>query len=95
MSEETDKELARLKKAVTELFEHFDSVRIFVTRHDGEKTHDLTWGAGNFHAQVGQIIDFVTEQDEITREVARNNMATAAAEEQTEEEGGKPWQQDS
>lgn len=56
-----------VKQQVEELLEHFDSVRIFVTKHEGGKdqTRSFTWGGGNFYAQYGQITEwkFTKEQE--------------------------------
>lgn len=65
-------------KAMVELFanqlhEHCDSVRIFVTypSNDGEpNTHAYTTGKGNFYAQLGQVIEWVTLQEQIQRNSA-------------------------
>lgn len=57
-------------QAVDNLMEHFDSVRIFVTKHDGpsEDTGSYTRGGGNFYAQVGQVTEWNGMQDQIGRE---------------------------
>lgn len=51
------------------LLEHYDSVRIFVTRHDGnsEDTASYTVGGGNFYAQLGQVAEFLSIQDQHQR----------------------------
>lgn len=69
---ESDMELVKVKAA--ELAEHFDSVRIFVTKHSGEKemTSAYTHGVGNIYAQLGQVKDWKVEQDELTRGNARS-----------------------
>lgn len=48
-----------LTKHASALAEHFDTVRIFVTKHDGntESTLELTTGVGNIYAQRGQVGD--------------------------------------
>lgn len=54
----------RVEAAASALIEHFDSVRIFVTKHDGEKdaTGSFTSGKGNFFAQQGQIAEWMLIQ---------------------------------
>lgn len=51
------------------LMEHFDSVRIFVTKYEGSGniTGGYTTGAGNFYAQTGQVTEWKAELDETTR----------------------------
>lgn len=51
------------------LMEHFDSVRIFVTRHDGGNAETCSYetGGGNFYAQLGQISEFMAIQDQYQR----------------------------
>jgi len=56
-----------------QLMEHFDSVRIFVTKHDSliQTTQVATRGKGNYFASRGYIQDWITQQDENTREECR------------------------
>lgn len=56
----------RCRDMVAQLMEHSDSVRIFYTKHDGntENTESFTVGNGNFHAQYGQIKEWVLRQDQ-------------------------------
>lgn len=56
-----------------QLHEHCDSVRIFVTfpSNDGEaNTHAYETGKGNFYAQLGQVIEWVTLQEQFQRNFA-------------------------
>ena len=69
MDTNTDSQQARelVDKAVSQLGEHFDSVRIFVTKQldDGStNTRAIDSGAGNFYAQLGQIREFIVIQDQ-------------------------------
>lgn len=59
--------------AVTKLSEHFDSVRIFVTRHSGaaENTASYENGSGNFYAQLGQVREWLGIQDQYQRQYAK------------------------
>lgn len=61
---------------VNELMEHFDSIRIFVSfRGSPTTTQTYTTGGGNFHAQMGQVKEWVIRQDEFVREDARHEQA--------------------
>ena len=65
----TDEEVAIARKAASELMEHFDSVRIFVTKHDGptDISQETSVGAGNFYAQYGQIRSWIDQMDQADR----------------------------
>jgi hypothetical protein len=54
------------------LLEHFDSVRIFVSRHNGEQDETASYetGGGNFYAQLGQIHEWLSIQDQFQRNYA-------------------------
>lgn len=58
--------------ATEKLLEHFDSVRIFVTRHDGPRDQTAAYdhGGDNFYAQTGQIIEWVDIQRQYSRNYA-------------------------
>lgn len=66
-------DLEIVKKHVAQLAEHFDTVRIFVTRHEGDKesTQAVTSGRGNIYAQQGQIFEWKGLQEEYVRIDAR------------------------
>jgi hypothetical protein len=51
------------------LAEHFDSVQVFVTVHNGgkEATRALESGSGNFYARLGQVREWVAIQDQYQR----------------------------
>ncbi len=55
-----------VKKHVTQLIEHFDSVRITVTRHDAQSGQSRTFstGDGNFYAQWAATREWMMHQDE-------------------------------
>lgn len=61
-----------VEELCAKLLEHFDSVRIFVTRHDGEKTNTASFetGGGNFYAQLGQVREWLEIQDQYQRNFA-------------------------
>lgn len=54
-----------------------DSLRIFVTRHNPEtgQTQHMTFGAGNYYAQEGQIRDWMLKVTERTKCEVRNEMS--------------------
>ena len=62
---------------VAKLSEHFDSVRIFVTRHEGNESNTASYetGGGNFYAQLGQIREWLGIQDQFQRQYARREDA--------------------
>ncbi len=60
--------LQKLKNICDELNPYFDSVQIFTTKHEGNKTGttEMNWGVGNWFARYGQIKQWVDKnsQDE-------------------------------
>lgn len=76
MSENVD--LKMLEKHLAELSEHFDSVHIFVTRHEqGESngTINANMGTGNWFTRYGQILEWQVRQDENSRITAHQDNA--------------------
>jgi hypothetical protein len=63
-------DLDRVKKACSELGEHFDTVQIFVTRHEPSEggTVNVQWGEGNWFARYGQVKSWTISEDEAFRE---------------------------
>jgi hypothetical protein len=64
-----------VQRAVDALSEHFDSVQVFVSRHDGERpdqTLTIQIGAGNWFTRLGQVRDWLIKQDELARIEARS-----------------------
>ena len=62
MSAESD----QVNKLVAELGEHYDTVQVFVTRHEsGEQrgTVHAEAGLGNWYARYGQIKEWVVRQE--------------------------------
>lgn len=62
--------MERVKQACQVLIEHFDTVQIFVTRHEPEQeggTVNVAYGEGNWFARYGFICDYMIRQDEHTR----------------------------
>jgi hypothetical protein len=52
-----------VKRAVSQLGEHFDSVQIFVTSQEGRLTKAYWHGAGNWYARLGQVGEWLVMQD--------------------------------
>lgn len=71
-SDETP-EQKRLTKLVddacSDLSEHFDSIRIFVTMPSETSNHTANYsaGRGNIYAQIGQVREWLIRDDERTR----------------------------
>lgn len=68
--QETREKLPLIQSAVSQLMEHFDTVRIFATKHDAEEdtTVSLAWGGGNRYAQEGQVRQWLEVQTESSLE---------------------------
>lgn len=61
MTDEEKQQLyTMLERHVDQLGEHFDSVRIFATKHVGEGTIALNRGQGNQYAVFGQVTEWIT-----------------------------------
>lgn len=67
----TDEQL--VESEVARLIEHFDSVRIIVTKNSHEGTQMITRGDGNYYAQIGSVRDWIEAQNEETRIIVRKN----------------------
>ena len=68
-----EQRLKVVDRAVSQLMEHFDSVRIFVTKHDNQTgmTGSTSRGNGNFYSQFGQVTEWMSSQDEMERDSVR------------------------
>lgn len=76
MSDEKDQDLDRVKAACELLGEHFDSVQIFVTRHEPaveDGTINISWSAGNWFTRYGQVREWLIKADERTRAHVRGS----------------------
>lgn len=72
LSESEEIDLNRIKEAAMVLGEHYDTVQIFVTRHESETedsggTMNANYGVGNWFARYGFVRDWCVRQDEQTR----------------------------
>ena len=66
MSEQDRKrEVKVLNRAINDLSEHFDTVQVFVTKHEPAEengTIEYNGGIGNFYARFGHVGMWVDEQ---------------------------------
>lgn len=63
-----------VREHVTQLGEHFDSVHVFVTRHEpGQENGTVTinLGSGNWFSRYGQIRNWINKEEESSREEVR------------------------
>lgn len=69
LNRQQDLDIERVREHVEALAGKFDTVQIFVTRHDPteESTVSYNVGAGNWHARKGQVTEWVLQQDEASR----------------------------
>jgi len=68
---EGEQDTETVSRHCDKLMEHFDSVRIFVTRYSNGSTRTVTKGRGCFYTQQGQVKEWVIQQDEMAREQVR------------------------
>ena len=61
-----DPDLELLEGLKAKLLEHFDTVQIFVTKHDGQKddTEAIRVGGGNFYARCGQVRQWLAAMEQ-------------------------------
>jgi hypothetical protein len=64
-----DEDMVVLDKAIETVGEHWDTVHIFVTRHDDAKKETTKGyrGTGNWFARYGQIREWVAKEEERMR----------------------------
>lgn len=71
-----DHDIALIQQSLDVLGEHFDSVQVFVTKHDqgqSDGTVCINLGAGNWYARYGQVKEWMVKQDEEARKHVRGN----------------------
>lgn len=59
---------------VAQLMEHFDSVRVICTAHDGGLTSMHTHGGGNIYAQEGSVKDWIIRMNAFEDERSRTRV---------------------
>jgi hypothetical protein len=71
-----DADIAEVRKHIEQLLEHFETVQIFCTRYNPNKTADadeertttrLQMGSGNWFARVGHVVYWLEEVKEEAR----------------------------
>lgn len=71
MTDQQSDDEKRVRKAIDDLMEFYDSCQVFVTRHDQatlDGTLTMSMGQGNWFARYGQIRTWVIRQDEKSRQ---------------------------
>lgn len=71
-----DPDLTRVTQHVDALADHFDTVQIFVSRHEAgakDGTVNVALGAGNWFARYGQTKEWIVRREEDSRCMARPN----------------------
>lgn len=73
MNNEKEKDLKRLQDACSLLSNHFDTVQIFVTRHqphdeENKGTRCVVWGIGNWYARYGQVKEWIIKEEKMNAE---------------------------
>lgn len=72
--EDRERNVAILRKACEQLGETFDTVQIFVTRHEAgehDGTINIHYGSGNWFARYGQVKNWMIRADEQERNTTR------------------------
>ena len=64
---DADPSLRELERHVAQLCEHFDSVRIIATQHQGGSSWMSSSGNGNWYAQMGSVREWIASRDEELR----------------------------
>ncbi len=70
-SDPKDPNVIIVQTVVDSLGEHFDTVQVFVTRHEAaasDGTRHLAIGSGNFFARYGQVQMWIASNDQGVRE---------------------------
>jgi hypothetical protein len=76
MSEEDrqkEDDMQRVNTALETLSEHFETVQIFVTRHEGmlDGSVGANVSSGNWFARYGQVREWIIQQEERMKESIR------------------------
>lgn len=66
-SKDPDGDIDLLRKHCAQLSEHFDSVRIVVTKDGDGSTRRVSQGTGNWYAQYGSVKDWLMSEEEAAR----------------------------
>lgn len=73
MERDLDEAEKLLDEHVAKLMEHWENVQIFCSRtvDGGQFTCGVNRGAGNYYAREGQVRQWLTEEDEVSRRMGR------------------------
>jgi hypothetical protein len=74
--ENAETDTARVQAVVDALSEHYDSVQIFVTRHESGEAHGtvgIEQGCGNMFARIGQCHSWLNRMEEFDRIKSRDD----------------------
>ena len=66
-----DDDMKMLGSHVSRLCEHFDTVQIFVTRHQGGSSMTANRGGGNWYARFGQVRQWLIQEEERAKDHVR------------------------
>ena len=69
-----DPKLKEPERHVSQLGEHYDSVRIVATAHHDGDPYSHSFGAGNYYALYGAIIEWLQNRDEASRQSCTPKM---------------------
>jgi hypothetical protein len=78
--QDNEPEIKSMNVMLDALREHWDNVQVFCSRIDPDpkkeddagSTQRLIMGRGNYYARIGQVKEWVTTEDQKTREEARD-----------------------
>jgi hypothetical protein len=72
-SNQRKEDMDRIDRVVHQLSEHYCTVHVFVSRHEGDKdqTRSVNRGSGSWFSRYGQIREWLVYEDERIRECAR------------------------
>jgi len=57
-----NEEIARLDRCLAQLSDHYDSIQIIATRHEGTRTISADRGTGNWHSRFGAVSEWVERE---------------------------------
>jgi hypothetical protein len=66
-TDQAARDVEMVEKALDILSEHFDCVSIFASRHEADGTEHLSAGRGNFYGRLGQIKEWLIQEEHKSR----------------------------
>ncbi len=67
MNAQNQRDVEMIEAALGVLSEYFDCVTIFANRHEGDGTEHLAAGRGNFYARIGQVKEWLIQEEHKSR----------------------------